>query len=162
MKPDTLEKVLATISRNNPFEASIYFAKFDKTVNLNFDKEISNYDKQCIETFFNWGETLFTQLANASYEYYKDHEDACGGFDDLTINSPNEIWQHCEPINIHFVTCNKNPNSTFIDVELNCDWEPEHGMQWLLKNDNQIMYVGPYYGHARTDEKLGIDDANYA
>lgn len=35
-------------------------------------------------------------------------------------------------------------------------------MQWLVKNDNEVMYVGPYYGHARTDNKVGISDSNYA
>lgn len=95
MKPDTVEKVLATFDQNNIY-GSIYFAKFDKTVELSLDYEISDdYYKRCIETFFKWGESLFTELANASFEFFLDHEDI-------------------------------------------------------------------YDGHARTDEKVGISDSNYA
>lgn len=69
MKPDTVEKVLATFEQNER-DGSIYFAKFDKTVNLSLDEEISDYDTRCIETFFKWGETLFTELANAKNLQY--------------------------------------------------------------------------------------------
>lgn len=81
MKPNTVEKVLATFEPNNKY-GSIYFAKFDKTVELSLDDEISDYYKRCIETFFKWGETLFTELANASFKFFLDYEDDCGGFDD--------------------------------------------------------------------------------
>lgn len=117
MKPNTVEKVLATFEPNNKY-GSIYFAKFDKTVELSLDDEISDYYKRCIETFFKWGETLFTELANASFKFFLDYEDDCGAFDDLKINSPEEVWQHCTPIYIHFVACEKNPDSTFIDIQL--------------------------------------------
>jgi hypothetical protein len=32
-----------------------------------------------------------------------------------------------------------------IHLELNCDWEEEHGMEWIVR-DGQVVYVGPYNG----------------
>lgn len=162
MKPDTLEKVLATLQAGGGLDGSIYFAKFDQTVRLALESALDDYDKRCIETFFSWGETLLSQLQTATFDYYEDREFACGGFEDLKITSPDQIWQHCKPTYIHFVASEKYPSSTFIDVELVCDWEPEHGMQWLIKNIDELMYVGPYYGLASTDEKVHIGLGNYA
>ncbi|GAB1541082.1 hypothetical protein NUACC21_37520 [Scytonema sp. NUACC21] len=161
MKPDTLSKVLATFDEGGS-EGSIYFAFFDCTVPVFVSKKIDDYDKRCIEAFFDWGETIFIKLQSASFEYYKDYSDACDGLDDLIIGSPPEIWQYCKPINIHFESSDEDPNSTFVDVELDCDWEPEHGMQWLVKNTNFLMYVGPYYGNASPNQKVDRSLGNYA
>ncbi len=160
MRPDTLLKVLATFREGDRFLGSIYFAKFNLTVSLSLDKERNNedYDHRCIEAFFNWGETLFIKLQDTTFEYYKDYEEMCGGFDDLAIDSPSEIWQYCKPTNIHFTSSSQDSSSTFIDVELDCDWEIEHGMQWLVKNTDELMYVGPYFGNASTDEINGMSN----
>lgn len=136
MKPDTLEKVLATFEQNNTY-GGIYFAKFDQTVNLCLNEEISDYHKRCIETFFKQGENLFTELANASFKFFLDTKYYDGRFDELKINSPQEIWQHCTPVYIHLVACKKNPDSTFIDIKLDCYWE-SHSMQWLVKNESLL------------------------
>lgn len=162
MKPDTLEKVLTTLHEGDGLEGRIYFAKFDKTSRLALETALDDYGKRCIEAFFSWGEMVLSRLQDATFDYYKDREDTCGGFDDLTIATPDQIWQHCEPTNIHFVASDQDAFSTFVNVELECDWEPEHGMQWLVKNADELMYVGPYYGHASTDEKVGIEFGNYA
>ncbi|MDZ8108608.1 MAG: hypothetical protein RM338_23695 [Nostoc sp. DedQUE12a] len=161
MKPDTLEKVLATLRTDNfgAIEASIYFAKFDRNVRLAADKELDAYEKRCIQTFFAWGETLFTKLQQASFRYYQAHLDSIG--EQIEIASA-EIWNHCQPMNIHFLSSQQDLLSTFIDVELECDWEIEHGMQWLVKNTDELVFVGPYNGHAEPDCKLDLSWWNFA
>ncbi|WP_445633367.1 DUF6985 domain-containing protein [Nostoc sp. DSM 114161] len=161
MKADTLEKVLATLKTDKfgALEASIYFAKFDLNVRLVADKQLDTYEKRCIETFFAWGETLFTKLEQASFEYYQGHLDNIG--EEVEFSS-TQIWNHCQPMNIHFISSQKDLFSTFIDVELECDWEIEHGMQWLIKNTDELVFVGPYNGHADPDCKLDLTWWNFA
>jgi hypothetical protein len=35
----------------------------------------------------------------------------------------------------------------YVSIECNCDWEPEHGLQIVLKNGSEVTKVGPYDGH---------------
>ena len=39
----------------------------------------------------------------------------------------------------------KEPEKIAFGVELRCDWEPEHGMEWTI-NDGKVLYVGDYEG----------------
>ncbi len=149
MKPDTLEKVLETIKfEGEDGEGEIYFAKFDKTIKLGFIErpEVNNYYKKCIETFFKWDDALFEKLAQASFDYYQDFLEAVGPEDMPVIKSPSEVLNYCQPVNLNLDADDKNRSNTFITVELDCDWEIEHGMQWTVKNDNELVFVGAYDG----------------
>lgn len=162
MNPNTVERVLATYSGSTSY-GQIYFARFDKVVELESDDTQSNYGRRCIENFFNWQETLFIALQNATFAFYRHYKEEA--FDDscvdLEILAPQEIWHYCEPTYMHIDSSANDPDSTFIDIQLNCAWESHH-MQWLVKNTDEVMYVGPYYGHAGTNEKLSFAEGNYA
>lgn len=32
-----------------------------------------------------------------------------------------------------------------LHMEMNCDWEEEHGMEWIVRGD-EILYVGQFTG----------------
>ena len=34
--------------------------------------------------------------------------------------------------------------SPVVRIELDCDWEPEHGLEWVVESPNFIVYVGPF------------------
>ncbi len=149
MKADNLERVLATLKRNNPdIESEIYFAEFNKTIRLYLfsQTEVTDYEKKCIENFFKWNAYLFEKLKKASFDYYQDFAENVDEDDMPEIESPEKVFDFCSPTTISFDTYEKSPEDTFITVELNCDWEVEHGMQWTVKNNDEIIYVGAYYG----------------
>ena len=158
MKPNTLEAVLNTLQEvDGELKGSIYFAKFDKTVSLHFYPDLREQSERYIETFLNWGEDLFKKLQNSSYKYCQDFQDAIGEVN-VEINSSAEIWNHCDPVRIYFESYIQDPSSTFIDIELNCDWEEEHGMQWLIKNADKPIFVGAYDGIS-IDFALELDES---
>jgi hypothetical protein len=36
-------------------------------------------------------------------------------------------------------------NEPVIHLELNCTWEEEHGMEWIIRG-NKVLYVGSFNG----------------
>ena len=49
-------------------------------------------------------------------------------------------------------------------MTLNCDWEPEHGMEWIIKGD-KALYIGPFNGGASPwdeEEEFKESVGNYA
>lgn len=144
--------------QSDTLDDSIYFAAFDKTVRLSSEHEEAEYDKRCIAAFFAWDETVLTKLRDASFAYYKGYQELTEF--DAGIDSPEKIWEHCDPLSVTCTSSNEDSNSTFISIELNCDWEIEHGMQWIVKNNDEPLYVGPYYG-VSVDSVRGSDEGGW-
>ena len=149
MKADSLDRVLATFKINGlDLEGEIYFAEFDKTIQLYLfsQTEATDYNKKCIRTFFKWSDDLFEKLKKASFDYYQDFVEWVDADDIPKVESSDKVFFYCYPTTMIFDYSEKYPNDTFITVELNCDWEIEHGMQWTVKNNNEIIFVGPFEG----------------
>lgn len=84
------------------------------------------------------------------FQYYQDMNSNWNPNDDesILIGSPSEVWRHIalgtEPI----VTRRAyGDRGIYVSLECNCDWEPEHGLQIVLKNGKVVTKVGPYDGH---------------
>jgi hypothetical protein len=78
----------------------------------------------------------------------------------IRIGSPSEVWQHVQLDTEPIVTRRGyGDRGIYVSLECNCDWEPEHGLQIVLKNGSVVTKVGPYDGHltnsdAYADESL--------
>ncbi|MBC7797221.1 MAG: hypothetical protein H7Z37_10145, partial [Pyrinomonadaceae bacterium] len=94
----------------------------------------------------NWNDGLFDKLRKASFDYYRDFVEEVGMDEMPVINSSAEVFDFCAPSNLIINVYDKNPDDTFVTIELNCEWEIEHGMQWTVKNDDELIFVGPYDG----------------
>ncbi len=83
------------------------------------------------------------------YRYYQD----CNAYwseDDeeyLAIATPEDIWKHVRFGFEAVVSRRSKDNIIYISLENNCDWEPEHGLQFVFKNGLRINKLGPYDGH---------------
>jgi Domain of unknown function (DUF6985) len=66
----------------------------------------------------------------------------------ISIASPSDVWTHVqlgkEPIVSRRASGDK---AIYVSIECNCEWEPEHGLQLVFRNGNQLVKVGPYDGH---------------
>jgi hypothetical protein len=153
----------------------IYFAKFDKTmqfeVNYRYwddDEEQTDqsdeedYEKKCVETFLNWNGFVWSELEMGTLYYYMEIE----GIDELTeanslnINLPEDIWQYCYPTRIMFVRFKENPMDVFTVVSLECEWESEHGLSWVVKNTDEPIFIGAQGNLHSINEKQ--EHFNYA
>ena len=48
--------------------------------------------------------------------------------------------------------------SPSVECECEWEWEPEHGLQFVLKNGETVIKVGPYDGHL-THSDADADDS---
>lgn len=78
----------------------------------------------------------------------------------VRIGSPAEVWQHIDLDTEPVITRRGyGDRGIYVSLEFNCAWEPEHGLQIVLKNGSTVTKVGPYDGHltnsdAYADPKL--------
>lgn len=48
-----------------------------------------------------------------------------------------------------------------IHLEIGCEWEEEHGMEWIIR-DGQVQYVGPFHGENPFSDFSLKPEWNYA
>ncbi|KGQ20588.1 hypothetical protein LF41_1125 [Lysobacter dokdonensis DS-58] len=119
---------------------------------------LEDYDEdeaphQFHETIANLLTAPFSVLRAAEqhvFQYYLDVNDNWDPSDAeyVSIASPSEVWQHigldAEPM----VTRRAyGDRGIYVSLECSCAWEPEHGLQIVLKDGNVVNKVGPYDGH---------------
>lgn len=96
------------------------------------------YAEQCASHF----NRLSQESIHKLYEYSLKHcLSYCEYFeeDPPQIKKLNEISYYIEP-SCMYVDNPKNSDTAYI-VDLHCAWEPEHGLSWIIRN-NEVLYVG--------------------
>lgn len=108
--------------------------------------EFLMYAERCAEYFNNMPNEIIDDLKEYSLRYYNDMKQY---YDDDDPDFPFDVNK--ENITEHMaarcfiVEKPKNAEKIAFGVELGCEWEPEHGMEWTV-NDGRILYVGDYIG----------------
>jgi hypothetical protein len=62
------------------------------------------------------------------------------------IAHPEDLWRHVQLNGIGIDTRSKD-GLVYVNIECNCDWEPEHGLQLVLQNGVRWARVSDYSGH---------------
>lgn len=96
------------------------------------------------------------------YAYYQDcnadWEPGEEGY--LEIATPADVWKH---VQFGFEACISNhfrDGHFYVSLECNCDWEPEHGLQIVLRDGLKVNKVGAYNGHVTNSNAYGRDIAD--
>ncbi len=95
------------------------------------------------------------QLAAATPHVYAYYQDTWAGHPEPetlpAVGQPDDVWKH-----VHFgfevTICRRGAGdrAVYASFECNCDWEPEHGLQLVFRNGNEISKLGPFDGHLST------------
>lgn len=85
------------------------------------------------------------------FKYYEEMNSVFWEPDDpeyLHIESPDRVWDHVQ-IGANPMVSRRayGDKAVYVSFECGCDWEPEHGLQIVLRNGNTLVKVGPYDGH---------------
>jgi hypothetical protein len=72
-----------------------------------------------------------------------------GDYQIIAINSPEEIWSH---ISVNSIVIRTDGSSVYIQVELDCDWDIEHGMQIVYRDGDALVRVGENDGNCVASE----------
>lgn len=131
-------------------EGEMKFLLFDQEIGVMMDEEVSEeYAISCAEYLNSLSEELIDQLCEASIAYCREFcEDV--GEEIPEINGTRDILKYIQPRSL-IIEVPKNEQIVF-HMELNCDWEIEHGLEWTIK-DGKVMYVGAFECAGGWDEE---------
>ncbi len=117
------------------------------------------YIEKCANHLNSLSDEVIDRLCEASIRY-------CNDFCDMVGEKPPEfknvrdVLKLVQPNGLS-IPKPKDENMPVIDLELNCDWEEEHGMQWIIRND-EVLYVGAYNGENPWGDFTEKKEWNYA
>ncbi|MEK3973533.1 DUF6985 domain-containing protein [Psychrobacillus sp. FSL K6-1267] len=150
--------VIKNLKTNEYFEVEgeAYLELFDQNITVYIEQESDiEYAELCITYLNTLSDGLIDDICNASIRYCNEFLDDIGE-DIIEFNKPTDVLPYITP-NTICIPKPKNKTEPVIDLELNCEWEEEHGMEWIIRN-GVVMYVGPYnginpYGHCDIGEE---------
>lgn len=140
------------------------FPLFQKQITVYIDKDAPiEYAEKCADYLALLDNNVIDKFCEASIRYCEDNREY---FEDEQIDIPEnislrDILRYIDPINLSI----EKPESGSIafHMELNCDWEPEHGLEWTI-NDGDVLYVGAFHSESPWQSKEYFKEAgwNYA
>lgn len=127
-------------------EGQVYFDLFSKDIQVFIEKDSNvNYAEQCAKCLNSLNEDIISSLCLASIRYCNDFLDAIGE-DTLKFDKATDVLALITPSNMSVpIPQNRSESETVVNLELNCTWEEEHGLQWIIRG-NKVLYVGAYNG----------------
>lgn len=113
---------------------------------LHGGEEYSEYFERCAAYLDSMPEPLLTRLKECSLRYCEDMRqysdpDAPGVPEGV---SARNILDYARA-NCLIIEKPRNRNVIAFGVEFTCDWEPEHGMEWTVR-DGRALYVADFMG----------------
>ncbi|MBQ9902149.1 MAG: hypothetical protein IJM51_07165 [Clostridia bacterium] len=108
--------------------------------------EFLGYAERCADYFNHMPEDLLAFLRACSLRYCEDMREC---FDPAMPAVPESVTQSTvlDYARVNSIIIEKPKDSSVIafSVEFSCDWEPEHGMEWTVR-DGRALYVGDFMG----------------
>lgn len=134
---------------SNIFIGTVYSKIFGYQIDVvlsDGSDELVKYTQRCSEYLDNMPVELIADLNKYSLRYYNDIKQYYDGDNSdfpADVNEGN-ILDHIKARCL-IVERPKDAEKIAFSLELDCDWEPEHGMEWTINNGN-VLYVGDYIG----------------
>ena len=78
----------------------------------------------------------------------------------LTSGEASDIWSYVRPRRVE-VDEDTNERHHYVRIGLSCDWEVEHGLEWLVRDAAEVVWVGPSERRSVAEVEKGMS-YNYA
>lgn len=102
------------------------------------------YADRCATAFESLSPAVLQQLYRYTHDYCIDFCEYVGETPPA-IEQPEQILQYISPMSMEIPALPETDTAEtaepVLHLELNCDWEPEHGLEWLIRG-TEILYVG--------------------
>lgn len=131
------------IKKEDFYEGAIHFDLLDQDITILLgESDVPDfvYAETCVKALNQLSDQVVDVLCEASLRYCYDFCDIVGE-KPPKLDAPREILTYIEPNSM--IIEKAEDDSVVIHLELECSWEEEHGLEWLIK-DEQVMYVGPF------------------
>ena len=141
------------------FDGKVYFGLFGKTIELILDAEDSEFALECATVLNSLEDNVIDSLCHASIRY-------CNDFLEM-IDEPRMDFKHHKDVlkfvypSALIVPCPNSVREPVVHLELNCEWEIEHGMEWIVRG-GLVLYVGAFNGEDPYDDFVPKERWNYA
>ena len=127
------------------FEGKMDCPAFQRTMDVMIDKEDDiEYAQKCADYLCNMPESTLLRLCTYSIRYCEEFRSILMP-EDMPVPehiSGKQILEYFRP-NVLIVERPEDPSVIGFHVECGCDWEPEHGLEFTIKDD-KILYVGSF------------------
>ena len=140
-------------------EGEVFFRKFDKYIALSIEDDNIKFAQKCAEYLDALTDEIVEILCEASIRYCNSFLDAIGE-PARTFERKLDVLELICP-SILLIPYPENQNEPVIHLELNCEWDPEHGMEWVVR-ENKVLYVGAFNGEDPWSEFSQKETWNYA
>ncbi|MFI0450171.1 DUF6985 domain-containing protein [Actinomadura sp. 6N118] len=105
-----------------------------------------------IRAFLALERSALVAAAPSIFAYYRDIMDDVvdAGDDDwyVEIEGPDTVFDHIQFGDAPTISRDSHGDRhVYVSLECECDWEPEHGLQIVLRDGRTVTKVGPYNGH---------------
>ena len=122
-----------------------------------FTRQNENHLADAIRNLQNLSPTMMNAQNAEIFRYYQDCKRA---FDHGSrIETQNDVWSHTRFSGEIVASFDRhNPETVYLSVTFECDWEPEHGLQVVFKNGRDICKIGSFDGHTTNVEAFGRPD----
>ncbi|OPH62188.1 hypothetical protein BC351_00865 [Paenibacillus ferrarius] len=138
----------------------MYFSLFDRNIEVSIDDELMiEYANICAEYLNSLNDEVINQFCLAAIRYCNEFLSDIGE-DEIGFNKPSDVLTLIKPKSLT-VPDPQNGLEPVIDMELDCEWEEEHGMELIIRNDT-VLYVGAYYGENPWGDYTNKKSWNYA
>jgi hypothetical protein len=114
---------------------------------------------RAIKNFLAASPAVLHEVGEPLFNYYKDCEEYWLAQGNSPIKSVQELWQHVrfgfEPLVSRRY---EGDRKVYISIECSCGWEPEHGLQFVLRDGLRINKLGEYDGHLTNSDAFGDEN----
>lgn len=143
-------------------EGLFYSNLFSKEIRVAIDDDSSvDFAESCIDYFNSFDDRLINDICEASIRYCNDFLEAIGE-EQRDFNKVRDILELIYPSAL-IVPYPEQGAKPVVRMELNCEWEVEHGMEIIVRED-KLLYLGAFNGEDpwHNYENEGKDSWNYA
>ena len=140
-------------------EGEVFFHRFDKYIGLIVEDDNLNYANRCATYLNELTDELIESLCEASIRYCSEFLKAIGE-PTRTFKDSKEVLKMIYPSTL-IIPYPEKGNDPVIDMELNCEWGEEHGMEWIVRGD-EVLYVGAFSSEDPFSDFTDKETWNYA
>ncbi len=140
-------------------EGEVFFRRFDKFIALSIEDDNIDFAEKCANYLNELSDDVVDSVCEASIRYCNSFLEAIGELP-KAFDKPSDVLGLIYP-SVLLVPYPENKSEPVIHMELNCEWEPEHGMEWVIRG-NKVLYVGAFNGEDPWSDFSQKETWNYA
>ena len=161
-----MELIKDVVDNGKDIEGKVFFNLFDRYIRFSASRKEPkpnlDYINQCAVYLNSLSDDLINRLCRSSIMYCNYYLEEYLGEEPKKFASDRDVLALITPLDL--MIPDMKENEPIAHLELNCEWEPEHGMEWIVRGD-RLLYVGCFesedpWGEYPDSERL-INGGNY-